>query len=169
MNKKWFGDSFDIVKRYFIENLREIGYDVVYDSTMLSGEWDELEQKFYLFLGVSPISETKNIKSALLLDPDTGIGRKKTKKHITIDMVTSYLQNHEVVFTFDQSFSIANSADNKIKMKEKLGLLKEKGKFGLYYNSHAKFLFAANSLEHLNAVEQRLLSSGLPRCRLLKI
>ena len=54
-------------------------------------------------------------------------------------------------------------------MKEKLGWLEETGNVGFYYDSHARFLFAANSSENLNAVEQQLLSSGLPASRLFKL
>jgi len=165
MNPQWFGDSSDIVKRYFVENLKEIGYHVVVDP-MLTGEWNGLEQKFYHFLGVSPLCESNSNKSALLLDPDIGIGKKMTKQHVTIDMIASHLENHKIVFTFDQSFSRAGSATEK--MKEKLGRLKKTGNFGFYYDSHARFLFAANSLKHLNTVEQKVLSSGLPTNRLLK-
>jgi hypothetical protein len=166
MNPQWFGDSFDIVKRYFVENLRAIGYHVVVDP-MFMGEWNRLEQKFYHLLGASPLGESSSNKSALLLDPDIGIGKKKTKQHVTIEVIASHLRNYEVVFSFDQSFSRAGSATEKI--REKLGRLKETGNFGFYYDSHARFLFAANALENLNEVEQQLLSSGLPASRLLKI
>lgn len=171
MNSQWFGDSYDIVKRYFIGILKEIGYQVVVDPNMLTGEWNELEQKFYYFLGAAPTSDSTSHKSALLLDPDTGIGRKETQQHVTIKFIASCLQKHEIVFTFDQSFSRADSKPRIMeeKMIEKLDLLKKTGNFGFYYNSHAKFLFAASSLERLNTVEQKLLSSGLPKSRLLKI
>jgi hypothetical protein len=75
MNPQWFGDSFDIVKKYFVENLKEIGYHVVVDP-LLTGEWNGFEQKFYHFLGASLLREPYSEKSALLLDPDTGIGKK---------------------------------------------------------------------------------------------
>ena len=86
MNPQWFGDSFDIVKRYFVENLRAIGYHVVVDP-MLTGEWNGLEQKFYHLLGASPLGESSSNKSALLLDPNIGIGRRKTKQHVTIPLL----------------------------------------------------------------------------------
>lgn len=76
MNPQWFGDSFDIVKRFFVENLNEIGYRVVVDP-MLTGEWNGLEHKFYKFLKAYPLNEKNNTKSALLLDPDTGLVERK--------------------------------------------------------------------------------------------
>jgi len=166
MNPQWFGDSFDIVKRFFVENLNEIGYHVVVDP-MLTGEWGGLEKKFYKFLKAYPLSEKSNRKSALLLDPDTGIGNKKTDEHVTIKCIAEHLSQHDVVFSFDQSFSRSGYATEKV--KEKLTLLAETGNYGFYYDSHARFLFAANSIETLEEVEQQLLSSGLPASRLLKI
>jgi len=170
MKSQWFGDSYDIVKRYFVGILKEVGYQVVVDP-MLTDEWNGLEKKFYDFLGAAPTSGSNSRKSALLLDPDTGIGKEETKQHTTIEIIASHLQKYEVVFTFDQSFSRADSKSGKMEkqMIEKLDLLKKTGNFGFYYNSHAKFLFAASSKERLNTVEQKLRSSGLPKSRLLKI
>lgn len=165
MNPQWFGDSFDIVKRFFVENLNEIGYHVVVDP-MLTGEWNGLEHKFYKFLKAYPLNEKSNTKSALLLDPDTGVGSKKTKQHVTIKCIAEQLSKHDVIFSFDQSFPRGGGATKKI--SEKLILLKETGNYGFYYDSHARFLFAAKSIETLKEVEQQLLSSGLPASRLVK-
>jgi len=46
MNRKWLGDSFDIVKRFFLENLRTLGYHVVVDP-MFTGEWKPCEKEEY--------------------------------------------------------------------------------------------------------------------------
>ena len=165
MNPQWFGDSFDIVKRFFVERLNEIGYHVVVDP-MLTGEWNGLEHSFYAFLKAQPLTENIEGKSALLLDPDTGIGKKKTKQHVTIKCIADKLSKHDVVFSFDQSFSRGGSATEKI--KEKLRLLKETENHGFYYDSHARFLFAANSIENLKQLEKQLLHSGLPASRLVK-
>lgn len=166
MNPQWFGDSFDIVKRFFVENLSVIGYRVVVDP-MLTGEWNGLEHNFYKFLKAHPLAEKSNAKSALLLDPDTGVGRNKSKQHVTIKCIADHLLHHDVVFSFDQSFSRGGSATGEI--KEKLVLLHESGNHGFYYDSHARFLFAAKSVETLNQVEQQLLSTGLPSSRLVKV
>ncbi|NOX33419.1 MAG: hypothetical protein GXP56_06725 [Deltaproteobacteria bacterium] len=166
MNPQWFGDSYDIVKRFFIEQLNAAGYQVLVDP-MLTGEWNELKTDFYRFLKASPLTEKSTRKSALLLDPDIGIGKKKTKQHITIGDIADHLLRHEVVFSFDQSFSRVGNATEKI--QEKLMLLKKTGNYGFYYDSHARFLFAAKSSEILYEVEQQILSSGLPSKRIVKI
>lgn len=166
MNPQWFGDSFDIVKRFFVENLNAIGYHVVVDP-MLTGEWNGLEHEFYQFLKAYPLTEKSSSKSALLLDPDTGVGRKKSKQHVTIKCIADQLLHYDVVFSFDQSFPRGGKATDKI--IEKLKLLQETGNHGFYYDSHARFLFAAKSIEILREVEQQLLASGLPSSRLLKV
>jgi len=166
MNPQWFGDSFDIVKRYFIESLKTIGYHVVVDP-MLTAEWNGCEERFFHFLGASPLGQATNEKTALLLDPDTGIGNKETAKHVTIATIASHLKNYEIVFSFDQSFSRGGNASDKL--TEKLRALEATGNVGFYYDSHARFLFAANEVAHLNAVEHQLISTGLPENRLLKL
>lgn len=166
MNPQWFGDSFDIVKRFFVENLNAIGYKVVVDP-MLTGEWNGLEHDFFRFLRAHPLTHSPGSKSALLLDPDTGIGKKKTKRHVTINCIANHLLHHNIVFSFDQSFSRGGSTTQKI--QEKLILLKETGNHGFYYDSHARFLFAAKELTALQELEQQFMVVGLPANRLLKV
>jgi hypothetical protein len=166
MNSQWFGDSFDIVKRFFIGNIREMGYQVFVDP-MFTGEWNGLENKFYDFLGAAPLESlaTSRGKTALLLDPDTGIGLNPTKQHVTVRMIVNYLQEHEIVFSFDQSFS--RGGDALKKMREKLSLLKKEGAAGFYYDSHARFLFSAKSPEVLANLKRHLVTAGLPEKRLI--
>lgn len=165
MNPKWFGDSFDIVKRFFIENLNDIGYRVVVNP-MLTEKLDNLEEKYYKLLKAHHINEKNNQKSALFFDPDTGVGKKKTTKHITIKCIADELKNYDIVFSFDQSFSRCENPADKI--NEKLKMLQETGNFGMYYDSHARFLFAAKSDEIIREFKNKLLSSGLPKSRLLE-
>lgn len=166
MNPKWFGDSFDIVKRFFIGNISEMGYQVFVDP-MLTGEWNGLENKFYDFIGAEPLKNlsTSSGRTALLLDPDTGIAPKQTKQHVTIRKIVDYLKEHEIVFTFDQSFS--RGTDALEQMRKKLSLLKKEGAAGFYYDSHARFLFSAKSQEVLTNLERHLLKVGLPDKRFI--
>lgn len=143
-----------------------MGYQVFVDP-MLTGEWNGLENKFYGFIGAAPLESlaTSVGKTALLLDPDKGIGLYPTKQHVTVRMIVNYLQEHEIVFSFDQSFS--HSVDALKKMREKLNLLKEEGAAGFYYNSHARFLFSAKSPEVLANLKRHLVMAGLPKKRLI--
>ena len=166
MNPQWFGDSFDIVKRFFIGNIREMGYQV-FVNPMLTGEWNGLENKFYDFIGAAPLKNlsTSSGRTALFLDPDTGIAPKQTKQHVTIRMIVNYLQEHEIVFSFDQSFS--RGGDALEQMDKKLSLLKKEGAAGFYYDSHARFLFSAKSPEVLANLERHLMAAGLPEKRFI--
>lgn len=165
MNPKWFGDSFDLVKRYFIDNLKSIGYTVTVDP-MLTDDWNGTEEKFYTLLGVVPLGKSINGKKALFLDPDTGVGQRKTMKHTTISIISTHLKDFDIVFSFDQSFSRAGDATDK--MTEKLKELQNTGNFGFYYDSHARFLFTSNSEKSLKELEEQILLSGLPENRLIK-
>ena len=166
MNPQYFGDSFDIVKRFFIENLNAIGYHVIVDP-MLTGGWNGMEHCFYRFLKAYPLSEQSSTKSALLLDPDTGIGKKKSKKHVTMKYIAEQLLKYDVVFSFDQSFT--RGGNPVVEITEKLRSLQETGNHGFYYDSHARFLFASKSPKKLGEVEKQLLASGLPASRIVKI
>jgi hypothetical protein len=165
MNPKWFGDSFDIVKRFFIEQLCSMDYHVSINP-MLTGDWSGLESDFYRLLKVPPINADFKKKSALFLDPDTGIGKRKTKKHITVEILVSHLKNYDMVFSFDQSFSFSSGV--KELMTEKLNLVRETGNHAFYYDSHARFLFAAKSIALLDEIEKTFLSTGLPKNRFFK-
>jgi hypothetical protein len=169
MNSRYFGDSFDIVKRFFIGNIREMGYQVFVDP-MFTDEWNELEKnKFYDFIGAAPLPleslAASSGKTALLLDPDTGIGSKPTKKHVTVSMIVKCLQEHEIVFSFDQSFS--RGGDALEQMDKKLSLLKKEGAAGFYYDSHARFLFSSKLPEVLSNLERHLVTVGLPEKRFI--
>lgn len=165
MNPQWFGDSFDIVKRFFVDNLKEIGY-TVYVNPMLTGEWIGKEKSFYKFLNVHHQESMSNSsKNALLLDPDTGIGSKRSKRHTTIQDIVDLLDEYEIVFSFDQSFS--RNAPASEALSRKLKLLKSKGGQGFYYDSHARFLFAAKQASSLQELKEQLVGVGLPRERLV--
>jgi hypothetical protein len=167
MNPDFLGDSFDIVKRFFIENIKSLGYQVFVDP-MFTGEWTGLDRQFYKLVGAVPLGNFVKTggRTALLLDPDTGIREKRSKGHITMDILVRHLQQHEIVFSFDQSFSRAG--EPIVEIKRKLNTLQSLGAVGFYYDSHARFLFAAKSREALMEIEQKLLDTGLPERRFIK-
>lgn len=165
MNPKWFGDSFDIVKRFFAYSLRDLDYDVFIDP-MLTGEWDGDEETLYRFLGMRPVEEYGGSESALFLDPDTGIGATASTKHTTIANVFDLLGTHEIVFSFDQSFSRGGSPLPQ--MQAKLTRLIELGASGFYFDSHARFLFASLESERLKNLRNHFKNLGLPSSRFVK-
>ncbi|MDX1439105.1 MAG: hypothetical protein R3284_04300 [Rubricoccaceae bacterium] len=167
MNPQWFGDSFDIVKRFFAEVLRELDYEIFVDP-MSTGDWSELETRFLTFLGVQHIRDVKDTqRSALLLDPDTGIGKRETKKHTSIQRIITELGNHNIVFAFDQSFS--RGRPSLPQMREKLEHVQSLGAFAFFYDSHARFLFASRSRQDLDSVVGQLIAVGLPSTRIVRL
>src|SRR5436189_3416914 len=101
MNPDWFGDSYDIVKRFFLESLRASGYDVYVDP-MPTGNWGPCESAFLEFLRVKHVREAKgSAESALFLDPDTGIGAQASRRHTTVAGMVALLEHHSSVVVFD--------------------------------------------------------------------
>lgn len=164
MNPEWFGDSYDIVKRFFVEVLLRLGYRVYVDP-MPTGDWDPSEPSFLRLLGASHVRDLTTGRTALLLDPDTGVGKRRSLRHTTIQDIVSELENHEIVFVFDQSFS--RGADKLPQLQEKLAHLGSHGVDGFYYDSHAPFLFASGSSGNLASLRDALFQAGLPKHRIV--
>jgi len=98
MNPTFFGDSYDLVKRFFCRELESLGYFVVIDP-MLTGSWDGREHEFYRLVGVTPdAKQLTSTRSALLLDPDTGINEKGGSQHVSFDRLAQEASKYEVVF-----------------------------------------------------------------------
>lgn len=166
VNPLWFGDSYDLVKRFFAEAVWSLGY-AVYIEPMLTGEWDGRDDQLFRLLKVRHVRDhvRSTQRSALLIDPDTGISERSTPKHVSLGQLIEYLAIHDLIFVFDQSFS--RIGDTEAAMRSKLEQLNGCGAVGFYYNSHARFLFAARSWEPLAELQACLHESGLPSSRLL--
>lgn len=167
MNPKYRGDSYDIVKRFFCEALRTLGY-TVYIDPMLTGEWPGNEAEFYAFLGVKHVRSFKSnhSRTALFIDPDTGVSERASVTHASFDRLAQSLEQHTIVFAFDQSFSRSSKPEEQ--MIRKLTELKSRGCKGFYYDSHARFLFASRTDNHLQSLQEHLLALGLPDSRVLR-
>ena len=115
MNPAWFGDSYDIVKRFFVDVLKRTGYSVTVDP-MFTGTWQQIEEPFHRFIGAEQLSDAEWLRSrtVLLLDPDTGVGANATRRHVTLGRIVEELERFEIVFSFDQSFSRGQSAEEKM-------------------------------------------------------
>lgn len=166
MNPKYFGDSFDIVKRFIFSELKHIGYKIVIDP-MYTDTWNGNEKQFYKFVGATPVSShQKNLKRTVLyFDPDTGVREKTSPKHITFRQIISNLEFFAIVISFDQSFSRNNN--NEISMLAKLEIFEQQGYHCFYYNSHAKFLFTSKHVKEINRIKRHLIKIGIPKERLV--
>lgn len=166
MNPSWYGDSFDLVKRFFVSALKNTGFSVEI-APMLTGDWDaDSLCSFYNLLGgvERETNKQSTTKRALLVDPDTGIGPKAGAKHTTIGNVVKYASEYIIVIVFDQSFS--RNKDPASVMDQKLFELGKHGTYGFYYDSHARFLVCSNDPNALNDYKRSLVPQGLPLNRL---
>jgi hypothetical protein len=167
MRPEFLGDSYDIVKGFFCETLRSLGY-AVYIDPLFTGDWSGQETTFYRFLGVEPYVGTKPAfgSTALFLDPDTGVNEKGSSSHVSYERLINEAKNHSIVFAFDQAFSRAGETGPKLQAK--LDQLTQRGCAALYYASHAHFLFISCERQRLDKLRGELLSRGLPASRLVE-
>ena len=163
MNPNYFGDSYDIVKRFFCSELRALGYAVAVDP-MFTGQWRGTESAFFRFIGASAQSEHfSRQRRALFYDPDTGVSLKSSQKHVSLECVAQAAGTHTLVFAFDQSFS--RQHEPGAAMRQKLTALTVHGCNGMYYDSHARFLFVSRSQPVLAELRTHLVSLGMPASR----
>ena len=166
MKDSLFGDSYDIVKRFFISELKAIGYHVMLDPHFTSAMKEE--KQFYHFVGASDQPGNKETKTAVFLDPDTGINANYSGiTHVSPSYIIKTMNTCDIVLIFDQSFG-----RNEIKldkMREKLSEVSHAGGSGFYYDSHASFLFAAKEASSLLEIKERLIKSGLPKRKLIAL
>ena len=163
MNPKYFGDSYDIVKRFFCTELSVLGYSMEIDP-MLTGPWDDTKTSFYRFICANP-TRAEGTRTAIFFDPDTGVSQRASAQHLSLERLAQATQRYGLAFSFDQSFSRQYSPADI--MQQKFAALRSLGAFGMYYDSHARFLFAASSLEPLTRLRDHLVALGLPESRLL--
>lgn len=166
MNPAYFGDSYDLVKRFFCSEVSALGYKVLIEP-MLTGEWLGAEAQFFKLVGATPSSRRSSPaqETALLVDPDTGVHSKAGGRHVSIHQLVALAKQHALVFAFDQSFS--RQAKYADAMLAKLASIQELGAHAMYYNSHARFVFVAETPEPLAALREHLMRIGLPSHRLV--
>ena len=165
MNPLYLGDSYDLVKRFWCRELSNLGYSVVVDP-VFTGEWHGREQNYLTLIGatLTNLPRVNASKSALFLDPDTGVNSRGGPKHVSYERIASETKRHNLVFSFDQSFSRQHDAATV--MDSKLAALHVLGCRAMYYDSHARFLFAANNQERLDELHAGVVALGLPTTRI---
>ena len=166
MNPMFQGDSYDLVKRFFCRELKELGYIVVVDP-MFTGDWDGRKEGFLKLIGATQVeaAQESQTSTAIFLDPDTGVRAKPSAKHASFDQVASEAKRHQMVFAFDQSFARGSGIEAVV---AKLLALKQLDLHAMYYDSHARFLFAARERAALQSLKEHLLITGIPEWRLIE-
>jgi hypothetical protein len=166
MNPTFLGDLYDLVKRFFILELQSLGYAVAIDP-MFTGDWAGQEDNFHRLLGLgNPAnSELAPSRRSLFIDPDTGLNERGGRRHVSFHRIEHEVQSYELVFAFDQSFSRRASPIEV--MKRKMSTLSKSGVRTMYYDSHARFLFASSREEVLREVMNHVVLVGMPRSRFI--
>jgi hypothetical protein len=163
MHPDHFGDSYDIVKRFFCQELRAAGYEVFADPMFADGA-EIPATAYHRLLGAAPVRRRVSRGSALFLDPGTGVRQRGGRRHISFDRLAEEAKRYALVFAFDQSFSRGESDSTVMR---KLRPIAELGCCAMYYSSHAHFVFVARRAATIRRLRLRLMQSGLPESRLV--
>jgi hypothetical protein len=185
MKLRFFGDSYDIVKKSMFGWLAEFGSWAAHPMFTELVTSDKTAS-FSRFLGVRLVSTepltpaTDRVKyfsscealGNLFLDPDTGVrlspcrGLKSVNYVFAPELVAlSRARPKALTLVFDQSFSRGSQARH---IQEKLAFFESRGVHGFAYSSHAPFLLLSADLELAGRARERLIQvSGLPASRLV--
>jgi hypothetical protein len=168
VDKKFFGDSYDLVKRFWAENLSSIA-PIYFDKRFVP---EEIRKDYTQITKLPVFNSSVAPPFAIFLDPCTGIPspargtRKPTKKHAPLLFIIDVFEKFHPKFLirFDQGFGFNENKESR--MKEKMNVLTTNGLCAFYYTSHANFLFVAESAAATNSLRKLLLDLGIPDWRL---
>jgi len=76
---------------------------------MFTGEWKPCEKKEYFRLLDASSSGAPNLKderTALFIDPDKGVRSKKSKEHVTVQIIASHVEKYPVESGIDFSHRV---------------------------------------------------------------
>ena len=172
MRREYLGDSYDAVKRMWQNVLAD--WAPLYAEPRFIPE--DLRPEFTLLTGIPMLLGKPKDAFSILNDPDIGIrlpgkeNQSEGRSHIIIDTIAGQLRNGALcVVTFDQSDYRNNGMKRDQQRRAKMCSLAEKGLHGLYYVSHAPFLFAVPDPHSLLRIRTTLRTAGIPERRLESI
>jgi len=167
MNPAYLGDSYDIVKRFFCEISRSLGY-TVYIDPMYTGSWTRNGSSSFLqFIGAHELTATVISPAVLLIDPDKGIRDKPGPAHTTFSAIAGRCDQFALCIVFDQAFS--RGPNVRADAVRKLQLLRTLGIRGVYFDSHARFLICGKNPAPVMRFQKKATETGLPRNRFVGI
>ncbi len=187
MKFKYFGDSYDIVKKSLIAWLSDFGgwyaHPMFTEPVM-----PDKAALFTRFLGADLVSAEEltprtdraayfsSCRNAgnLFLDPDTGIRLEPRRDSKSINYIfgpeliaLSRARPERLLLVFDQSYSRGNQEPQ---IQEKLAFFASYNVYGFAYCSHAPFLVLSAKAELIARAHDNLLEiSGLPSSRLVTL
>jgi hypothetical protein len=168
MEREFLGDSYDLVKRFWVNSLSPIA-PIFADETFVP---KEIREEYTLITRIPVFNPSIEHPYAVFLDPCTGIPsprnptRNATRKYAPLPFLVNIFERYHPKFLicFDQSFGF--NEEKKDCMREKLNVLTSRGLFAFYYTSHANFLFVSESDSTIGSIKERLMSAGIPVKRL---
>jgi len=168
MHEQYLGDSFDILKRFWVDLLSPSATMLVHSRFIPI----DLRPRFTQLTGATIYDPDTPVNSpySLLLDPHTGIplpdaqNQRQRVSHAPIDFIASLFEDANLSFVacYDQTkrrqarFSLSDQLDAKRTQ------LLDHGINSFYYVSHAPFLFASRSCDTLHKIRQRMIDAGIP-------
>jgi hypothetical protein len=185
MRMHFFGDSYDIVKRFLLDTLGDGSPWIAYP--MLTHEVTEADvAAFERFLGAAVASDLVFApgcdRSAglcitpgaqhVFLDPDTGVrlkpsgGAKSSAYVFGPELQELCLSEPDrLALVFDQSLP---RGEERSALEAKLAYFAERDVFGFAYLSHACFLILSANQDVITQARRALLATGLPGSRLVR-
>jgi len=168
MREIYLGDSYDLVKRFWCENLNPVAPLFAHPRFIQEGLRDH-----YVTLTKIPVLDLTSIPGmpfAIFLDPHTGIplpsesSRFKPPSHATLPFIVEVNKKYRpsYMICFDQSYHRRHALSVERQRQAKRDFLQKQGISSFYYISHASFLFMAEKETTLNEIRGRLIELGIP-------
>lgn len=168
MHEKYLGDSFDILKRFWVEVLSPAATMLAHPDFIPK----DLQRRFTQLTGAEiydPSTPTTSTYS-LLIDPNTGIplpsGKNQNTRisHAPISFIASVFEDSQLSFIacYDQSKSRQTDLTLMDQLDAKRRQLLQHDIYSFYYVSHAPFLFASRSSGTLKSIRKLLIEAGIP-------
>ena len=187
MRMRYFGDSYDIVKRFLPHTIDPEGSWAAFPM-FTDSDSQRIAAGYEAFLGVRVIrSDTIQVDTVrrehfeisphehrLFVDPNTGIRMgPPTKAKSSPDYVFSeelirlcVAEPQRLVVVFDQSHPRGAERES---LRRKLEAFQHQGLHGFAYSSHAGFVVLSAPEQVLTAARNRLTLSGLPGERIVVV
>ncbi len=170
MHEQHLGDSYDILKRFWVALLSPFATMHAHSRFIPT----ELRYRFSQLTGAA-IYEPLDLKTepySLLLDPHTGIplpgaeNQDLRVSHAPIGFIASLFDDQYLSFVacYDQTKKRQAGRPLTDQLDAKRSLLLTHGIASFYYVSHAPFLFASRSVDTLHSIRQRMIDAGIPEC-----
>jgi hypothetical protein len=170
VRETYLGDSYDLVKRFWFESLRNIAPLYAHSRFVPHG----IRVRYARVTAIPVLESPLHVPFGILLDPHTGIPLPSesisgaTASHASLPFIVQVNEtlHPSYIVCFDQSYNRSQEVSQEKQRHTKQEFLRQRGMSSFYYVSHAPFLFSASRIEILDASHDLLRSRGIPESRL---